>query len=368
MKKLFIFAVCTVAAIFTKATIRTVCNVPSPSAQFSSIQAAVDSSATGDTVLVQGSGTPYASFVIADKRLVVIGPGWKPLRNLPQLTADLQNCTITGPASSGTEIQGLTFRDGFNYGLNIQAGVIISNIRIVRNHFLKSIVIGGSGTGIYSGYLFEGNWFDGVTIQAGTYGGGSYSNFIIQNNIFYNASLTQFGRTSNIMLDHNLFYSTGLFYPFGTNASYPSRNFTVQNNIFCRAEPVYGTSGTGGATNCVFKNNITFNTNATAPWTLNGNIDGGNNVLNQDPLMASQTQVNSGVDAPLLSFIITSGPANNKATDGKDMGLLYNPTGSLNWANSRSSRLPYVYNVIIANSTIAPGGTLNVSVEARKTN
>ena len=173
MKKLFVFTICTMAVIITKAAVRTVCNVPSPSAQFSSIQAAADSSKTGDTILVQGSGTPYASFVIADKKLTVIGPGWRPLRNMPQLTADLQNCTITGPASSGTEIQGLTFKDGFNYGLNIQAGVIISNIRIIRNHFAKSIQIGGTGTGIYSGYLFEGNWFDGVTIIAGAYGGGS---------------------------------------------------------------------------------------------------------------------------------------------------------------------------------------------------
>ncbi|MEP7319823.1 MAG: hypothetical protein ABI921_13805, partial [Panacibacter sp.] len=322
MKKLLIISACICFAVITKATIRTVCNMPSPSAQFSTIQSAVDSSSTGDTVLVQGSGTPYASFVIADKRLVVIGPGWRPLRNLPQLTADLQNCTITGPASSGTEIQGLTFRDGYNYGLNIQAGVTINSIRVIRNHFLKSVQIGASGTGNYTGYLFEGNWFDGASIVAGAYGGNNYSNFIIQNNIFYNGALVQFVKASNMLLDHNLFYYSGLYYPFGTNGNYPCKNFTIQNNIFCRAEPVYGTSGVGGAVNCIFKNNITFNTNATSPWTLNGNIDGGGNVLNQDPLMAAQTQVNSGVDDPLLSFIITSGPANNKGTDGKDMGLL----------------------------------------------
>lgn len=368
MKKIIIISAVILLAIASNATIRTVCNIPSPSAQFSTIQAAVDASISGDTVLVQGSSTPYASFVIADKRLVVIGPGWKPLRNLPQLTANLQNCTITGTASSGTEIQGLTFKDGYNYGLNIQAAVTINNIRIIRNHFLKSVQVGGNGTGNYSSYLFEGNWFDGTIIQAGAYGGNNYANFIIQNNIFYNGGLAQFTKATNFIIDHNLFYYSGLYYPFGTNTSYPCKNFTIQNNIFCRAEPVSGASGTGGATNCVFKNNITFNTNATAPWTQNGNINGGGNLLNQDPQMTAQTQVNSGVDDPLLNFRINAGPANNKATDGKDMGLLYNPTGSLNWANSRSSRLPYIYDITITNPNIVSGSTLNVKVEARKVN
>ena len=115
-----------------------------------------------------------------------------------------------------------------------------------------------------------------------------------------------------------------------------------------------------------FQNNITFSTNATAPWTLNGNIDAGGNVLNQDPLMAAQTQVNSGVDDPLLNFTIASGPANNKATDGKDMGLLFDNTGNLNWSNNRNNRLPYVYDINITNPNIAPGGTLNITLEAKK--
>jgi hypothetical protein len=68
-----------------------------------------------------------------------------------------------------------------------------------------------------------------------------------------------------------------------------------------------------------------------------------------------------------LNFIIAAGPANNSGTDGKDMGLLYD-AGMLNWSNSRMSRIPFIYNMVISNSTIAPGGTLNVQVEARKNN
>jgi len=368
MKTLTITMSFMLMALISDATVRTVSNVPSPSAQFSTIQAAVDACNSGDTVLVQGSGTAYASFIIADKRLVVIGPGWKPLRNVPQLTANLQNCTINGTASSGTEIQGLTFTGGYNYGINVQGAVTINNLRFIRNHFAKGVVIGSTGIGNYSSYLFEGNWFDGTYIDAGGYGTNNYANFIIQNNLFYSGGVRYFTNASNMMLDHNLFYNDALYYVFGTNASYPSYNFTIQNNVFCRAELVYGVSGTAGAANSVFKNNITFNTNATAPWTLNGNINGGGNQLNKDPQMSAQTQVNSGVNDPLLSFTITAGPANNAGNDGKDMGLLFNSTGSLNWRYSRSSRLPYVYNVLITNPTVSAGGTLSVQIEARKNN
>ena len=44
------------------------------------------------------------------------------------------------------------------------------------------------------------------------------------------------------MVDHNLFYSSGLFYVFGSNASYPSVNFTIQKQYLLR-RAIYGTSG-----------------------------------------------------------------------------------------------------------------------------
>jgi hypothetical protein len=78
--------------------------------------------------------------------------------------------------------------------------------------------------------------------------------------------------------------------------------------------------------------------------------------------------VNTGNNNPLLDFTIAAGPANSTGTDGKDMGLLYDPTGILNWSNSRMSRIPYIYSMVISNPTISPGGTLNVQVEARKNN
>jgi hypothetical protein len=84
--------------------------------------------------------------------------------------------------------------------------------------------------------------------------------------------------------------------------------------------------------------------------------------------MVDQTAVNSGTGNPLLNFTIAAGPANNSGSDGKDMGLLFDASGSLNWANSRNSRLPRIFSMNITNPTIPVGGSLNVQVEARKSN
>jgi hypothetical protein len=84
--------------------------------------------------------------------------------------------------------------------------------------------------------------------------------------------------------------------------------------------------------------------------------------------MAAQSAVNAGTDNALSDYTIAAGPANNSGSDGKDMGLLYDATGSLNWSISRTSRLPFVYSMNITNPTIPQAGTLNVQVEARKNN
>src|SRR4249919_2132294 len=76
MKKIFLI-LSSVVCVHAFATVRTVSNNPNTLAQFNTIQAAIDASLSGDTIYVQGSPTRYAGFVIQDKRLTVIGPGWR---------------------------------------------------------------------------------------------------------------------------------------------------------------------------------------------------------------------------------------------------------------------------------------------------
>ncbi|MEO8772080.1 MAG: hypothetical protein ABI402_18420 [Ferruginibacter sp.] len=348
------------------ATTRTVCNYPLNVAQYNDIQSAIDASNAGDTILVQGSVVTYETAIIQDKRLTLIGPGWSPVRNTAPLTAKVKRITINGTASSGSEIQGFVFTEGSYTGVTTEQNVTINDLRIIRNDFeylslnIADGFLNGNGEAYCSGYVIEGNYFHNCNVFLEF--NNHLANSIIRNNLFLRSNILDFALCNNVIVDHNIFYNDL------DNLSIPAlsicTSLTVQNNIFCKME----CGGDNTTDHCTFKNNITFGTSSIPAWTLNFNSDGGGNILGQNPNMVDQVSVNNGTDNPLLNFTIASGPANNSGSDGKDMGLLYDPTGSLNWNNSRTSRLPYVFNVNIANNTIDPNATLNVTIEARRNN
>ena len=340
------------------ATIRTVSNNPTNLAQYNTIQQAIDVSSNGDTVYVHGSPTAYAACTIANKRLTIIGPGWSPDRPNFPFKASVSGMTITGDGSAKTEIQGLVFTNT----VTIYNGTPDS-IRIYRNQFKTSLSL-THNVGSYNGYIFQGNIFEGGAIIAST--SASYVNFLFQNNIFYesiagNGNFYGFTNCQNVLLDHNLWYG-----PSGVAVNCFSgdcRNLLITNNIFVRRNAATNNSFS------TFNNNITHEAGVNNPWDLNGNINNNNsNIEDNDPQMFDQAAVNSGINNPLLNFTISAGTANNGGSDGKDIGLLYDVSGALNWTNSRMSRIPMIYTMNITNPTIAPGGTLNVEVQARKNN
>jgi len=339
------------------ATIRTVSNNPGTAAQFTTINAAIAASASGDTIYVQGSSVQYAGFTITDKRLVVIGPGMVPMQSFMPYPATVADVTINGSASSNTEIQGLRI----NGAVTITSFSHPDNLRFIRNH-LTSVTM-GTGAVTYSGYVFEGNWFNssGFNVAQSC----TYTNFIIKNNVFYSnggANVSGLYNCISVIFDHNLFYgpSVGSSYVFTANC----RGLQLTNNIFVRR------NAAANNTNSVFTKNITYNAGVDNPWDAAYGNSGTGNVAGQSPEMVDSIAVNTGVNNPLLNFTIPSltSPANNSGTDGKDMGLLYDPVGSLNWTNSRMSRIPFVYSMNITNPNIPAGGTLSVQVEARKNN
>ncbi len=364
MKQFFLFILLAVTCSSLFATVRTVSNSPFTLAQFNTIQAAVDASNNNDTVYVHGSPNAYTAFTVTNKKLTVIGPGWSPNKNLP-FSAIVPGIIITGASASGTEIQGLVITSTLDMNTSHP-----DNLRIIRNYFTGGQTIYmGQGSVTYIGYLFEGNVFDNNQILATA--GSTYQNFLFQNNYFYEtgccigASIQGFVNSVNVLINHNLFFgtATNVRDVFAQNC----RFLTITNNVFVRKDAGNQNSFS------TFNNNVTFYPAGSSsvpadPWTLNSNINSGGNVSNQDPQMTAQTSANAGTNNALADYSIAAGPANNTGSDGKDMGLLYDAVGSLNWANSRASRLPYVFSMNITNPTIPQGGTINVQVEARKNN
>ena len=74
--------------------------------------------------------------------------------------------------------------------------------------------------------------------------------------------------------------------------------------------------------------------------------------------MTDEAAVEANTDNPLLNLTISAGPANNSGSDGKDMGHLYDVSGSLNWVNSRGSRMPFIFSMNVTTPTVAPGGNV----------
>ena len=356
MRQIFLFVFLSVC-VNVFGTVRTVNNNPNSLAQYNTIQAAVDASANGDTIYVHGSNIPYAAFTITNKRLIVIGPGWSPVRSFFPFPAQVNAITISGAGSASTEIQGLVIVTPVT--LNSPPP---DNIHFIRNQFKSAVYILNNGTS--SGYVFQSNWFDGGFVSV-TSSGSVYSNYLFQNNIFYgtstNGNILGFGNCTNVLFDHNLWYGPTSVASAVNCFGGSCQSLLLTNNIFVhRDAALYNSLST-------FNNNITFGCRVDTPWLANGN-GGVGNIVNQDPQMFNQDSVNAGHDNPLLNFTIAAGLANNAGTDGKDLGLMYNPIGILNWDYTRMSRLPYIYSMNISNSSIAPGATLTVQVEARKYN
>ncbi len=372
MKK-FISAVLLLIVLGAQATVRTVSNFPATIAQFSTIQAAVDASSAGDTVYVHGSPNQYSSFDLVSKQLVVIGPGWAPDKQLPFeavintdiVVSGVNGVDISGASSGGAVIHGLTFVGGTGIRINTTA---INNLRFIRLHMANSPILfsGSVSSGNWSGYLFEGCIINNSQIRSDNPTVHNFSNFLFQNNLFYEngccvgGNIQGFTNTSSIMFDHNLWYGPGSSSRDCFNGN--CRFLTLTNNIFVRRNAASQNSFS------TFNNNITFNTTNNTPWLSNSNVNSGGNIDNQDPQMADQAIVNAGTLNATANFTIAAGPANNAGADGKDMGLLYDIVGSLNWNNSRNSRLSRIFSMNVLTPTVASGGTVTVNVEARVSN
>jgi hypothetical protein len=374
MKKILILAMTLCVAFVATATVRTVSSNPSTLGQFNDIQAAIDNSNSGDTVYVYGSPNIYPAFIITDKAITVIGPGWAPDKNLP-LQAVVAGASIrnspAGGSPDGSELHGLVFTTTVVVSKNAVGGDFgTNNIRLVRCQFNGVVQWDLSS----SGFLIEGCIFlNSINFTAAS----TYQNFLFQNSLFFlsvccvPSQVNSLVNSVNVRFDHNLFYSSNnsggaAAFAFGGN----SRFITFTNNVFNQVNA--GSNLSFSTFNNNITNNITLNSSNAAengtPWAVNSNVDGGGNIANQSPLLSAQASVNGGSANPLLDFTIAAGPANNSGSDGKDMGLLFDGTGSLNWTNSRNGRVPRIFSMNITTPSVAPGGTLSVTVEARKSN
>lgn len=347
MKRLFSLLMLTVACSFSFATVRTVCNMPYGGGQYTTFDAAQSASSGGDTIYVQGSTINYGSISIF-LPLVIIGTGHNPQKTNP-ITSSFLDITVS---SFDVQLIGLSFRSIYS---GYPSGSI-KKCKITGSNAIIPVYLYNT-----SNWLIEGNILEtadpmdlihfAYTQSPGT---------IIQNNVFvsgyFKITGLQNSASDRTYILNNVFLGTSPFTPTFRDVRYCN----VDNNIFYMSIP--DNNGATGFTNSTANNNITYGSVDNAFYQ-----PGSFNQIGVDPLFVSFP----GVAAPTLynyswdlSLQATS-VGINSGTDGTDRGVF----GGIvpKFLESGEPAIAEITSFTITSpTTIAPGGTLTISVTSKR--
>lgn len=302
------------------ATQWTVSNSAQAPAQFTSLQAAVDSASAGDTLLVTGTGVTYGDAII-DKALVLIGTGYTPTSAatiVHELDIRSSDVFVSGFWSDPSQGPYLGIRlNAFN-----AAGQVLSNVHVTRS--LTRLQLRGAtntGTGLFQDVHVSECILRGVAFSESIWNQNrfTFDTLIFENNILPGFSPAAGGNqeflgTQTIILDHNDFLGQsngwGAFWTqYIATEGWPEAQMIVSNNIF---------RGTGprGCPNCCFINNMSFGAGPEDNDTIVVVACDTVNFWGIDPgIPGGQFNVGNDYTLPIGS------PALLAASDGTDIGI-----------------------------------------------
>jgi len=354
MKINFLIISLLLLSVFAKATVWTVDNNINSLAQFTTIQEAIGAASNGDTIMVAGSNTNYASIII-NKKLTLIGPGYNPKIGYPASISNIGLDTIPNfSGASGTRIIGFKF----GYIGVVGGNDVIKNVTIERNK------ISSANFGSY--WVVKNNIIIECNVAVNT-------QCIISNNIFINISasnsLTFLARSGALVLFSNNVVITngGCFSNNASNitSSYYIDNCIVTNNIF------YGSSPNNPYdVNCTWNNNISYST-INDNFNLSGSNSGTGNIVGADPMF---TSVSSTTFDYSYDFHLQAGsPGKNAGTDGTDIGIYggmypFPSGGDVPYQTSPVPNVPQILEMNVINQVLNIDGTLQIQIHAKSNN
>jgi hypothetical protein len=349
IKYILLFLV-VISCSVSQATVRTVNNYITNSAQFSTVQPAITASATNDTIYLHGSPVSYGDFTIT-KRLVIIGAGYYLSNTINNYTTLVGNITIdtvsVNQALSGLTLQGLTIN-----GQISNAGTDRANNVLIDRCKLSTTFITGS------------NW-----IIKNSFGSPSFtissisSNVLISNNIFQSLYLgngsSLISYAAGVKVSNNelggLYIGSGFYILFVNNII---KNYTVGS---------YSINNT-------FSRNITFTDGGPSINFPPPNNTGSGNFNNINPLYINYSSPwpNSHYSGDLLSYDFnyqTGSVAINGGTDSTNIGISGGPYPTLTTKIfDGRTKIPLVTDVNIENAYVKPGQSIQIHFKARKNN
>ncbi len=266
------------------ATIWIVSNSSNFPADFTTLQAAHDGAASGDTIHVLGSVFDYGTVKLT-RELHLIGAGHKPLINQPGIVPTVAKSKFTINFRVGSEGSSVT-------------GMIASDIQV---HTSDITINRCSIT-----YLYFGGKIDNLMVtQCGIFVykyiilNSSGENIVFSNNIFYDGGFFQPSFDQSGLFQNNVIFG-GLFINEFTG-------WIVTNNIVkgLRGDPAL----------LLTRNSVQYNIWEDAVTTLNGNVDNvtWNTIFRAD-----------GTNEDKLELAVGS-PAIGAAQDGGDCGVFGGP-------------------------------------------
>jgi hypothetical protein len=355
MKKILLSIFIAIALNIQSQTLYTVDNSPNSGADFTSVQAAIDAANSGDTLFIHPSATPYGNFNIS-KVIHIRSLGHSP-QYTQGMSAELGNISLTAnPGANGITLSGLRFGE-----ISVVSNsYTFNNLQITNCWFNK--IIGGTGSGagtrdnwVIAGCVLQGNGFNLISKVNGN--GWLIVNNYLRNpsdnwswNTFRNLNGTDTFRNNIIVTNQNGSGGDTEIRLFETCV-----NLNIENSIFLfmgNAVSIYQSGNSVTYNNC-----LSYNYGTSTLSALTGN----NNLNNTNPNFVNiGNNPNFSVDK---NFNIQPGsPASGHGIDGQDIGLfgnsyIYNMYGN-------AAELPYISKMQILNNVVAPGGTLNVHIEA----
>lgn len=337
-------------------TVWTVDNRPGTTAQFSSVQAAIDAAAEGDFIYIHPSPISYNNITI-NKEIHLRGIGHNPeLGNgeFATINAILLFTNNNGITASNSSISGLVinFIGDNNFGN-------ISNI-LIQNNNIGSITFSKPFNFIIQGNVFS-TFSQANSIRFFT--NTSHAGTIISHNIFIRNTNSQIDAVveglvssetfnNNIIVFNNSSDDLGLF----ENCLNP----VVNNNIFViNSNQTTATSLLLLNSTINFQNCLTF---AYGGQTLNA-LSGTNNLDNTNPLFVTINDTANMAFNQSNNYKLTSGsPAIDAGSDGDDLGIY--GQGFLFQMKGYPFDLPYPTAINITNAVVEAGGTLQVQFKA----
>lgn len=342
MKTLITILTFIFSSFFLNAATYTCSNSPVGGAQYSLLQNAYNAcAASGDTILLQNT-TIYYTFTASagwNKNIVVIGRGLSGGK-YSRITSGYSLFDM-GTGSNGSEFHGIIFNKYLRLISGV-SGLTFANCYIANTS--GGVLFLGSASNIaFVNCVFTSGegwkvWLPASSTQA--------VEAVFLNCIFNGYIDGDNGISHSILFDHCQFMRNS-----GQHLV-DLKSVTVSNSIFMNSAAI----ANGATSGCTFLNNV-YDASQTMPPALN--TGSGNIVGTPDFTSFTGPLYSTSHDYDLLPGSVGIGAA----TNGTDIGL---HGGSSGFSEAlEPSIVPVVTSVVIQNTTVGSGGTLNVDIEAR---